>query len=122
MFLSKSQILGVDDKEYIDVEVKEWGGTIRVSTIAASEKTKYESALFDFMPDGTRRTNKDALEKLQLRVIAAAIVDDKGERLFDTKDLAALGEKSSKVINKLFKIVSEHNGIDSEDEAEAEKN
>ena len=40
--LNKSQILAASDRKTEDLEVKEWGGTVRISTMSASDRDKWE--------------------------------------------------------------------------------
>lgn len=112
MYLSKDQILGASDATYAEVDVPEWGGKVRIGSITAAEKSKYQTGLFKFDKDGNRTINEKNLETLSTRLIAACVVDGEGERVFDEKDVAAIGKKNAAVIERVFKVCQEHNGME----------
>lgn len=110
--LTKDAILGADDRATVDVEVPEWGGTVRVRALSGTERDAYEVALAGVRPDGTRRLN---LVNVRARLIAMACVDEAGERLFTDKDVEALGAKSGVAMQRVFEAAQALSGLTDED-------
>lgn len=52
MILTKDQILAKDRKKTTDVEVKEWGGSVRLQELSASDRDMWESESFRVSDDG----------------------------------------------------------------------
>lgn len=108
--LTKEAILAANDRRTQDVEVPEWGGTVRVSTMSASERDKWEAETYG----GDKPNTQD----FRARFVALCLVDDKGERMFSEKDIAALGKKSAAALHRVFKAAQALNALtDAEVEA-----
>ena len=120
MFLSKEAILSADDKIIEEVEVSEWGGTVRLKSLTGAQRDKYEAAIVDMKG----KDPKIKLEDLKVRLLALCIVDEQGDRIFgDSKeDLQALGSKNAKIINRLFERCQSICGMTTKDVEELEKN
>lgn len=104
-FLTKEQILGAQDLTHRDVEVPEWGGKVRVRTMTGEERDAYEIAVY-----GGEKTNT---ENLRARLLFLTLVDEQGNRLFaDEADIVALGKKSIKAVQRVFKAVRDLNAMD----------
>lgn len=107
--LSKGQILAANDRKTEDLEVKEWGGSVRVATMSASDRDKWEQ--------DTYGGDKPKVDDFRARFVALCLVDEKGERLFTDKEVAQLGAKSAAALDRVFKLAQKVNAIG---EAEAE--
>jgi hypothetical protein len=97
-FLTAAEILGAQDVEIREVDVPDWGGTVRLRTITAEEMASLSSD-----------TKKES-SVVALLVIAA--VDEDGKALFTANDFSALKKKSLRPFLQLQKIVGEMNGLD----------
>lgn len=95
--LSKDQILTADDLQTEDVEVPEWGGTVRLRGLTGAERDAYEYAMIQAREKGN-------LGKVGVRsgFVAKCIVDEQGQRVFSDGDIQKLGMKSSAVLDRLF--------------------
>jgi len=98
--LTKEQILSADDLRHVDVDVPEWGGTIRLQTITARDRQKFHSG-------GTKGAMDDFME----RFIVACAIDEKGKLLFNSEDVKALSAKSAIALNRVFEAAVELNGM-----------
>lgn len=108
-FLSAEQILGANDREHEDVDVPEWGGTVRVIGLSAADRDAYEAALA-----ATTKGDATAMARLQnfrAKLVVKALVDADGKRLFSDADAKELGTKSGKVIDRLFDVVRRLSGM-----------
>lgn len=110
--LSRDQILAANDRETVDVEVPEWGGTVRVRALSGAERDAYEVALAGVRPDGSARVN---LVNVRARLIALAVVDETGARMFSDADVEALGEKSGIAMQRVFEVAQRLSGLTDED-------
>ena len=107
--LSKSDILSSKIAlPFIDVNV--FGGTLRVQAMSAGTRDIFEQ----------RMGNLDEIEKgvsinLRSTFLIHCIVDESNNLMFDMGDVAALSEKSSVDMDRLFSAAQKVNGlIDSE--------
>jgi hypothetical protein len=122
MLLTKDQILKADDLSFEEVEVKEWGGTVRVRMMTAGERDDYESAIYDFNLDDKDATATFKRENFRAELVIRTVCDDKGKLMFSKGDIPALSGKGARPVQKLFNIASKLNGISAEDEEELVKN
>lgn len=114
MLLTKDQIIGADDLPYQDIEVPEWGGSVRVRTMTGSERDAFEDSISKVVDGKFEMDRKDYRAKLLSRVL----VDDKGQRIFSDKEVDLLGRKSAKAIGRLMDVAQELNAL-SKGETEA---
>lgn len=103
--LSKDQILNADDRKHIDVEVPEWGGTVRIAILSGIDRENLERE-FANLSEGER-------SKYSVRafMVALSVVDENGNRLFTKKDMEQLNKKSWRALELIQSRVSELNGI-----------
>ena len=107
--LTKEAILSANDRATSDVEVAEWSGTVRVSTMSASERDKWEAETYG---DGKPKT-----EDFRARFVALCLVDEAGNRMFTDKEVGELGKKSAAALQRVFAAAQKLNALTA-DEAE----
>lgn len=100
--LSRDQILGADDTEFEIVDVPEWGGKVRVKTLTANERDRYEQSLIDQRGNVTG----PKLVGAQARLVALTVVDDDGQVQFTEKDVLALGDKTAQAVVRVFEVAA----------------
>ena len=115
--LTREQILAVSDIAFEVVDVPQWGGTVRLKGLTAAEYDRFQQGLFE--GDGTSR--KINMANARARMLALAIVDDKGAAVFTEEDIAALGQKASAPIELLYRAALRLNGDETASE-DLEKN
>ncbi len=108
-YLNKSEILAQDDLKTRDVFVPEWGGAwVRVRTMNASERDRFESSTV--VRKGKSVTTN--LENIRARLCILCLVDaETGERLFQDEDTWPLGGKSAAALDRIFTAAQELNGL-----------
>ncbi len=112
-YLSADQILGADDLSYEDVEVPEWGGTVRVRELPGTERDKFES---QFVGKDGASIRAEGLEGFRSRLAAAAIVDKDGKVLFrSAAETKRLGEKSAAALQRVCEVAMRLSKIDEGD-------
>jgi len=121
--LSRDDILKADDLQTRDVDVPDWGGTVRVRALSGKERDAYEASCMIERPavgaDGKRIRGQlemhRSLLNIRAKLVVRAVIGEDGQRLFKDTDAAALGEKSGAVLDKLFDVAAELSGLTAED-------
>lgn len=112
-YLSAGAILGVEDIDYEDVAVPEWGGTVRVQAMSGTARDRFEAAMVD------KNGQAKSLEGFRARLAAACLVDGAGKRLFRSEaEAKLLGEKSAQALQRVCDVamrLSAFSGNDVED-------
>jgi hypothetical protein len=112
MLLDRDAILSAEPTlPHVDVEVPEWGGTIRLRSMTAGERDRWEA-------DQLASPNAD----VRARLVAACACDDSGAPLFAKADVARLSAQSARVMGRLFDAALALNRISGEDVDALEKN
>jgi len=97
--LNRSEILDAADRTFVDVEVPEWGGQVRVGVMTGRQRMLLQMAM-----------EKDR-EGFIEQVVAFCCVDAAGEPLFTAADTKALGKKSAAALERVFSVAVEVNGL-----------
>jgi hypothetical protein len=105
--LSRDAILAAEDRKVEEVEVPEWGGTVKVATMTGTQRDSWEQSLV-----GKTGVN---IANIRARLVAACVVDDSGARLFTDEDAIALGNKSAIALDRVAKVAQRLNGLGKED-------
>lgn len=100
--LTREQILQANDLRTMEVEVPEWGGTVRVRTMTARERQKYQGII----ADSKGKMPGNFIEQF----CQICLVDENDKQLFTGDDLQKLGEKSAVALNRVFEAALELNG------------
>ncbi len=100
--LSKDAILAADDLPRETVNVPEWGGEVLVRTMSGTDRDAFEASLLE--KDGR-------MENVRARLVALTLCDAQGDRLFNDSEIAALGRKSARALDRVFSVAQRLNGI-----------
>ena len=101
-FLNREQIIAAEDRTFVDVDVPEWGGTVRLRSLDADQLLHQESV-------ASKRQKGDLKVNPISHLLSVSLVDDAGRALFSEKDLGELGRKSPGVLMRLVKAVNDLN-------------
>lgn len=115
-FLTAADILSAPDMEVRDVAVPEWGGVVRISTMTAQARDRFELQSLPAAQGGDTDAN------FRARLIAACAVDEDGGLLFTADQVAALGAKSARAADRLYAVAARLNGLTAEDEKALSEN
>jgi len=111
-YLSRDAIINADDTDFNDVDVPEWGGTLRIRSISAAQRDAFESS----MQEGKGKDAALNLRNLRARLIALCAVDENGNRLFaNPDDVRRLGAKNARPMDRVFTACREMIGMSEED-------
>jgi hypothetical protein len=109
--LNKQDILDIKDIEIEKVEVPEWGGFVFVKGMTGMERDTFESSI-------VQQRGKDArvnMVNIRAKLAAQTICDEEGVRLFNDKDIHALGKKSANALQRVFDVAQKLSGITGDD-------
>lgn len=108
--LTRDQILTTEDLPFEDVEVPEWGGTVRVRTLTGTDRDQFEGSM---RPD--KKGAKPKADNVRAGLCAASIIDETGQRLFTPDDVSKLGMKSAKALDRVFDVAARLSGLSEDD-------
>ena len=107
----KDDILNADDLRLVQLSVPEWGCHIWVKTLSGTQLSHYMNEAIDL--EGTKAHVK--IDVMRNLLIALTLCDEKGERLFTSKeDIAALSSKSAAALSRIFEMSSNLSGLTKE--------
>jgi hypothetical protein len=118
-YLSKDDILAAADLPCEDVEVPEWGGTVRVQGMSGEQRDAFEASIQKKTADGSMEL--DALD-FRAKFAARVMVDEKGARLFTNPEVKQLSKKSAKALQRIFEVGQKLSGMSDTDVASLEGN
>ena len=117
--LSLTDVLNVEDVWRFEIDLPEWGGKMILQQMTAEGRDAFEQSLLKKTDDGFERDLTNARAKL----IAACAINEDGTLMFRTADhVKALGQRSAKVMDRIFAKCQEINAISDGDIEELEKN
>jgi hypothetical protein len=117
--ITRDQILGALDLKHKEVDVPEWGGTVRISEVNAAARMELQMMILD--DQQKPRTITEMTRIMVIGLLTICLVDEKGERLFTKEDIEALGKKNAVVIDRLFEVADQLNGVSALMSASAKK-
>jgi hypothetical protein len=109
--LTKDAILQADDLEYEELEVPEWGGTVRIRALSGKERDAYEASM-------RQQRGKEFIANLaniRAKLVVKCVVGEDGERLFTDQDAPAVGEKSAAALDRIFEVCARLSRLSDED-------
>lgn len=114
--LTRDTILAAQDLARETVPTPEWGGSVIVQAFTGAKREAFTGRL-SFGPDGKLETTG-----YRASLLVYALVDEQGQPLFTEGDIAALSEKSSAVLDRLFTVAERLNAIGAQALEAAAKN
>lgn len=118
MYLDADHILKADDRRYEDVDVPEWGGTVRVRSLGAKERDAFEVSILT----GKGKNRDVNLKNLRAKLVILSACDESGKPIFTVDQLEALGEKSAAAMERVFSTAQRLSRLREEDITELTKN
>lgn len=114
MPLTKDEILAADDMGLLEVNVPEWKGTVYIRVMTVAERDAYEREWI-----GKKETG---VENFRTKFLQRTLCDDKGHLLFTPEEVHTLGQKSARVMARLWELAMKHNALMAGDVEELAKN
>ncbi|WP_223833095.1 hypothetical protein [Streptomyces venezuelae] len=100
-----------DDLKTEDVEVPEWGGTVRLRTLTGEQRDAFEQSMVE-TKGGKQKQN---LANFRARLIAKCVITKDGELMFSPPDIKPLGQKSAAALSRVFDACQKLNGFSESD-------
>lgn len=122
MLLSKEQILSKEDRKFEDVEVPEWGGSVRIAEMSGLARNRFEMSLLKYEKGAPVFDDGEVVQDLEgydVKLLAACIVDEEFKPLFTVEEL---GNKNGKIISRLQEVATRINAVAIDSVEEAAKN
>jgi hypothetical protein len=118
VFLTKDQILAAADLPEEVVDVPEWGGKVLIRGMTGAERDAFEESVMV-----TRGNSRELnLRNFRAKLVALSIVDPvTKERMFSDNEIAELGKKSARALQRVFEAALRLNGMTSESVEELTK-
>lgn len=114
MVLDRDSILASNDLAFEEVEVPEWGGSVRVRSLTGWERDQFEASI-------TKRRGTDFemnLVNARAKLVVLTVVDAEGNRVFSDDDVLDLGKKSAVALNRIFLVAQKLSGLSDQDVTE----
>lgn len=119
-------ILEADDASSEDVPCPEWAhsgwdGTVKVRGLTGAERDAFEASCQQLRKHRNDRGKEvreavPVLDNVRAKLLVKCALDpDDGTRLFTDQDANALGEKSGKVLDRLYEVAARLSGLSDED-------
>lgn len=112
--LSRDDILRANDLPTADVDVQEWGGSVRVRMLTGAERNALHAAAIV--------AGEFSATAFAAGLIVRSVVGDDGQRIFGDDDGPAVAAKSAPAFNRVFEAAAKLNGLAGGSVDVAEKN
>ncbi len=110
-FLSRDEILSINDLPTEEVYVDEWKAWVRVRALTGAERDAFEQSVVETRGKSTRMN----LRNIRAKLVALTVVDEDGKRVFTDEDAELLGRKSAAALNRVFEVAQRLSGLRPED-------
>jgi L-ascorbate metabolism protein UlaG (beta-lactamase superfamily) len=110
--LGREAILAADDLPSEDVDVPEWGGTVRVQGLSGKARDEYFTSMAVIR--GGQVVGQDT-RNTSARLVAQCLVGEDGQTLFTPGDIDLLGAKSAAALGRVFEVAARLSGLEESD-------
>ena len=100
IMLTRDQILKIDDIKTEEVNIPEWGDSVKVRGLTGTERDAWEESILEQKGKNTKVKLKNARAKL----VSLSVVDEEGNRIFSDGDVEALGKKSAAALDRIYEV------------------
>lgn len=99
--LSIEDVVAADDVKYLELDVPEWGGTVKLGSLSAGDLIEWHEA-----NEGPAKRNAG------LRLLVKSFIGPDGKRLADpNKHIETFRNKDNKVLERLLREIVKLNGL-----------
>jgi hypothetical protein len=110
-FLKGDQILAIKDIKTEELYIPEWDSWVLVRSMTAAEYDRYQKSIIV----GKGKNRDINLVNARAKLVAMAVVDENGQRLFTDAQIISLGQKNSAAIDRIFDLVTDLAGVTEDD-------
>lgn len=106
MLLGREELLKLADELEIR-KVKLDSGEVYLKELTGSERDAYEQSLYEIK----RNKPEMRMEHARAKLLVKTICDKEGKLLFKNADIVAVGKIPAKILDKLFEVAQDMNGL-----------
>ena len=119
--ITKDQLWQINDTQWEDVPVPEWGAgvEVRLRNLSGEELDAYQAGLVIQTRDGGRKVN---LRNASARLLVACAINEDGSPMFEVKDVMRLSQMNAKALNRLTVVAQRLSGMTEDDMKEFTEN
>lgn len=114
LLLSAQQIIAAADMKFVDVNVPEWGGDVRLRVMSGTDRDRFEREW--------QAADGKMMDAFRQKLLVKCLCDASNKRLFDDAGIEALGAKNATVLSRLFDQCMKLNGFVKDTVEELAKN
>ncbi len=114
--LTREQIDAQNDLEPIEFEVPEWDGSVYLIPISATDRARLENVSINDSKADNRKVDQRSM------LCAMSIVNAEGKRLYQDNEVAILGKRNARALDRIMDKVMELSGMRQQDFEDAAKN
>lgn len=120
----RETILAAQDCKREPLNVPEWGVTVWVRTLTGTELDEYQMAIVNAekQAESLNGSAMPGLRNHRARLVALATVDENGGPVFTKHDIAALGQRNAKALDRIYQKASKLCGLDADERESIAKN
>lgn len=111
-------ILQRRDVKIEEIHVPEWNTYVRVKALSGKERDAFEASIVQVQG---RQTSLN-MSNIRAKLVALAVVDEDGNRVFSDDDVDALGELNASALDRIFTVALRLSGLSQQDLAEMTQN
>jgi hypothetical protein len=111
--LTREQILAADDLKSEEVDVPEWGGSVKVVVMTGVARDSFQEQM---------AASDKSISYFHNCLLVATVVGDDDAPLFTAADMDALRSKSAAVVTRVANVAERLNGFGQKVVEQAEKN
>lgn len=102
--LDKVSLLATEDVKTEEVEIPEWGGSVRIRVMNGHDRDEFDKWMYGKETNG-------AFCGMRVFLCYLCVIDKDGKRMFSMEDLPALEEKSGSALSTLFIAIQKLNKL-----------
>lgn len=111
-------VASADDRQHEYIDIPEWSLRLRIQSLTARERDRYEATLITQKKGKTEINMRDA----RARIAVLCVVDEDGNRVWSEADVEMLTTKSANAMNRIFLMAKKLSGIGDSEIEDLEKN
>lgn len=102
-FLSREILLAPTGPRYVEVEIPELGGRVRVQSMSTAERGRFEA----YFQNATGKTRAERLAKAREMLVVATVVDENGNKMFTPSDVEALSKQDVTILERIVRAAQD---------------
>lgn len=119
-FLTREQILSPREWPTEEVEVPEWGGSVKVRALTAAELDDFNASIVRTKGNNVEVNRRNYRAKLVAKCVVNG--DGKTPMFKEESDVIALGQQPASALDRILVVINRLNAMSEEEQEEIVKN